>query len=122
MNDLENSQLTDLYTALVLTRKIDKKFLMTLEYLVLRRIHGMDTLDLVKMVFSYSQLMSQGRVWSTNVIKTLEYMVANKWHDFQSDDQARILSAFYAMAQKKCIKNDTKGNRSYINTILDLTS
>ena len=58
MNDLENSQLTDLYTALVLTRKINKKFLMTLEYLVLRRIHGMDTLDLVKMVFSYSQLMS----------------------------------------------------------------
>ena len=83
VSHLENSELADLYASLVLVRfhglegQDMTKFMKTIEYLLLRRVHSMESTYLSKIVYSYSQLMRQRKIsaGSTNVIKTLEYMI-----------------------------------------------
>ena len=133
VSHLENSELADLFASLVLVRfhGLDAqdlaKFMKTIEYLLLRRVHSMESSDLCKIVFSYAQLVRQRKVsWaSTNVFKTLEYMIQNTWNEQRSmNDQARVLNSFFEMAETQ-IKMDSgtgsEKNRAYINNILQLT-
>lgn len=93
MGQLENKELADLFTGLVLTRFDAKdnqmqQFLKTVENVLLRRVHSLPKEDLVKIAFSYSQLARQRKVGtgSTSVIKTLEYMIRNKWAQIKDLD------------------------------------
>jgi hypothetical protein len=78
---LENDELSDLHSSLVLVRftkdrKKLTKFVKTLEYLMLRRIHSLSTLDLVKILSSYGHLVRQKKVTgNTSLLKTMEYVV-----------------------------------------------
>jgi len=60
---------------------------------------------------------------STSVIKTLEYMVQNKWQEITDlNDQVRILNSFYEMAKIKLIIDEKpENNRRYIQSVLELT-
>ena len=89
VSHLENSELASLYASLVVVRfhssiQNMSKFLKTIEYLLLRRIHTMDANDLSKICYSYSQLMKQNKIntGSISVIKTMEYMIQNNWNQF----------------------------------------
>lgn len=83
------------------TFKEMQKFTKSLESILLRRIHSFDKPDLVKLVFSYSQLMRQKKLeqGSTSVIKTLEYMIRAKWNEISDlNQQVRVVNSFLNMA------------------------
>ena len=88
ISQLENDELADLHSSLVLVRFGANrtqmvKFVKTLEYLMLRRIHSLSTLDLVKIINSYSHLIRQRKITgNTSLLKTMEYVVQNKWNSF----------------------------------------
>jgi len=87
---LDNSELADLYSSLVLTtfqgeRKKMASFMQMIEYLLLRRVHALNPKEIMKVVYSYCHLIRQNKiVGSTSVLKTMEYAVTSKWLDFDN--------------------------------------
>jgi hypothetical protein len=93
---LSNEELADLHSSLVLVRfaggrrKDLVKFVQTLEYLMLRRLHSLSCLDLAKIIHSYGHLIRQRKVphhsGNTSLIKTMEYVLQNKWSSFSDSE------------------------------------
>lgn len=60
---LSNEELADLHSSLVLvrftgeSRKQFKKFVQTLEYLMMRRVHTFEAVDLAKIISAYGHLI-----------------------------------------------------------------
>ena len=54
---LDNAQLGDVVSSMVLVRKNDKKFLQTVEYLLMRRLHTLSHSEIAKIVPAYCHLV-----------------------------------------------------------------
>ena len=79
---LSNEELSQVYASLVLLKKNNPKLLKLLEYLTLRRIHGLQPSEISKIISSYTYLCLQGKQHlSSSFIKTFEYVIMNKVSD-----------------------------------------
>jgi hypothetical protein len=58
---------------------------------------------------------------STSVIKTLEYLLRNKWTEITSlDDQARVITSLFSMAKMKQVSNEPQSNKQFISNALEM--
>lgn len=93
---LSNEELGDLHSSLVLVRFTGEhrskfiKFVQTLEYLMMRRVHTLEAVDLSKIISAYGHLIRQKKVpmksGNTSLIKTMEFVLQNKWSTFTDSE------------------------------------
>lgn len=78
-----------MYSSLVIVKEFnDMKFLRLIEYLTLRRVHSLEAKEVAQIISSYAYLaMGKGEssIVNTSFIKTFEYVIVNKMHDYSSD-------------------------------------
>ena len=91
---------------------------------MLRRIHSLSSLDLVKIISAYGHLIRQKKVpGSSSLLKTMEYVVQNKWNSFSDETdginmQLRVLNTFYEIASLK--NKNAKNEKDLIMDISNL--
>ena len=109
-----NDELAQVYASLVLLKKelIDSKLLKVMEYLTLRRVHGIAMKEISSIIYSYGYLCQQGKTQvSSSFVKTLEYVIMNKIHQFTQDQLSQCFISLVrlqrASSKVKTISNQT---------------
>jgi hypothetical protein len=74
---------------------------------MLRRVHSLEKLEIVKILSAYGHLVRQRKVGgSQSLLKTIEYVLQNKWNQFSEEQdginmQMRVLNTFYEISSIK---------------------
>ena len=90
---------------------VDPKVLKVMEYLTLRRVHSLSHKEIAQILASYGYLCRQGKVRpvSSSLIKTFEFVIVNKMHEFKLDELSLALVSLLrlqrATLQTKVITN-----------------
>jgi hypothetical protein len=88
---VSNEELGWIFSALVLmdTKSVDPKFVRLLEYLTMRRVHGLTGKELTSIFCSYTYLCRQYKApVNSSFVKTFEYIIVNKLHELSQDQIA----------------------------------
>ena len=113
-SQLSNEELSQVYASFVLLKPVfvEQKMLKVMEYLTLRRVHSLDYKEIALIISSYGYLCRQGKaLLSSSLIKTFEFVIVNKMHEFTQDDLAVSLVALIKLqrlsSKTKIINNQT---------------
>jgi hypothetical protein len=80
---LENADLCNVHTALVLLPRQDTQTMRALESVTLRRVHSMDASMLTRVLKSYSMLRADGK--QLTLVKALATVILQKPDEFTTD-------------------------------------
>jgi hypothetical protein len=91
VSQVSNQELAQVFIALVLMDKkaVDQKFVRLIEYLTMRRVHGLTPKEITQIFSSYGYLTRQLKSpVNSSFVKTFEFLIVNKLHELSQDQLA----------------------------------
>lgn len=85
-----------------------------MEYLTLRRVHSLEPKEVAKIIASFAYLCRHGKTpVSSSLVKTFEYVIMNKMHDYGIEELAQCLVALIRL-QRASEKTKTIANQTLL--------
>ncbi|TNV86039.1 hypothetical protein FGO68_gene9977 [Halteria grandinella] len=115
ISQVSNEELAQVYSSLVLLKQTDQKLIKILEYLTLRRVHSLPHKELTKILTSYGYLCIKGKTTvSSSFVKTFEYVVMNKMHDFTLNDLGQCLISLIRLQKMSATTTKVIANQTLL--------